>query len=65
MGGELSHEYHYKADIGEDKIAMCNKCNYLGNIELVHGDKCPKCGGNIDFTSGIEVSMGGNRRDVT
>lgn len=56
MGGELSHEYHYKADIGEDKILTCFKCNYAANTEISGEGKCPKCGNtSVDIHLGIEV----------
>jgi prolyl-tRNA synthetase len=56
MGGELSHEYHYKADIGEDKILTCPKCSYSANTEISGGKQCPKCGNqSIEISFGIEV----------
>jgi prolyl-tRNA synthetase len=56
MGGELSHEYHYKADIGEDKILTCPKCSYSANTEISGEKQCPKCGNqSIEISFGIEV----------
>ncbi|EEZ98764.2 probable proline--tRNA ligase, mitochondrial [Tribolium castaneum] len=56
MGGELSHEYHYKADVGEDKILTCNKCNYSANTEVSGEEKCPNCGNtSVKIHLGIEV----------
>lgn len=57
MGGNYSHEFHYLADIGEDKILNCPKCEYSANFELLSfHDRCPKCDHtNVDITFGIEV----------
>lgn len=57
MGGSLSHEYHYLADIGEDEIVTCSNCNYSANIQLVGREKCPKCDSNnkLEISKGIEV----------
>lgn len=56
MGGNLSHEYHYKADVGEDKILSCPKCNYFANVEVSGEQECPKCGNtSVEISSGIEV----------
>lgn len=33
IGGTLSHEYHYLADIGEDEVATCTECKYTANVE--------------------------------
>lgn len=57
MGGDLSHEYHYLANIGDDKIFTCKKCNHSINMELLKEEKCPKCGeaSDILIESSIEV----------
>lgn len=54
MGGMLSHEYHYLADIGEDEVITCKNCNYCANTELIGKEKCPKC----DSTDSIKTSKG-------
>lgn len=54
MGGNLSHEFHFLAEIGEDRLFTCNSCDYLGNIEQ-SGEKCPKCASSGTFRTGIEV----------
>ncbi|KAA8904148.1 hypothetical protein TRICI_005598 [Trichomonascus ciferrii] len=33
IGGELSHEFHYLSDAGEDKVINCPNCKYTANIE--------------------------------
>ena len=33
MGGQGSHEFMVIADVGEDDIAFCNKCDYAANVE--------------------------------
>ncbi|ENN82011.1 hypothetical protein D910_01763 [Dendroctonus ponderosae] len=57
MGGNLSHEYHYPAAIGDDKILLCHQCNHATNTELTGKHKCSKCGEseNISIESAIEV----------
>ncbi|KAF2276181.1 prolyl-tRNA synthetase [Westerdykella ornata] len=34
MGGKLSHEYHFVHPSGEDKIWICDQCEYVANEEL-------------------------------
>ena len=36
MGGNLSHEFHFPSDQGEDTIATCSKCDHARNVEFVH-----------------------------
>lgn len=57
MGGTLSHEYHYEAEVGEDVLLKCIKCKDILNSELVQDKTCPQCGeiGDMDQTKGIEV----------
>ncbi|XP_050294059.1 probable proline--tRNA ligase, mitochondrial [Anthonomus grandis grandis] len=58
MGGNLSHEYHYPAEIGDDKIFICHQCDHKTNTELIKEDACPKCGEskNITRSTAIEVA---------
>ncbi|TKA74701.1 hypothetical protein B0A55_05090 [Friedmanniomyces simplex] len=37
MGGNLSHEYHFASEAGEDTIIKCNQCEYSANEELYTG----------------------------
>lgn len=57
IGGSLSHEYHFKADIGEDKVLSCKICNYSANLELCKTHNCPECGEekSVDISNCIEV----------
>lgn len=57
MGGNLSHEYHYPAGIGDDKILLCHQCNHATNIVLTEKNTCAECGEseNISIESAIEV----------
>ncbi|KAK5650555.1 hypothetical protein RI129_001584 [Pyrocoelia pectoralis] len=56
MGGSLSHEYHYKADIGEDQLISCSKCGFYANTDFGGSDKCSHCNSdNIDISTAIEV----------
>lgn len=65
MGGLGAHEFIMLADSGEDRIAVCAKCNYAANVEVlgINKDatagakaKCPRCGkSDLVFKRGIEV----------
>lgn len=58
IGGKISHEFHLPSNIGEDILYICNGCNHGVNKELIDENKeqqCPKCGGDLHFTPGIEV----------
>ncbi|OQO05002.1 hypothetical protein B0A48_08021 [Cryoendolithus antarcticus] len=37
MGGDLSHEYHFVSDRGEDNVIHCTQCDYSINEELFIG----------------------------
>ncbi len=53
-----THEFQVLADVGEDTILICSKCNYAENIEiskLKPGDKCPECKNAIEEKKSIEV----------
>ena len=55
---KFTHEFQVVADIGEDTIYVCNKCEYAENKEITKlkdGDKCPKCGNNVFEKKSIEV----------
>ncbi len=61
-GGDFTasntHEFQVVADVGEDTIYLCKKCEYAENKEIsklnAHG-KCPKCGAGISEEKAIEV----------
>lgn len=57
MGGSISHEYHYLADVGEDQILICLNCGHSTNVELCKDTKsCNKCQSNdLTLKNGIEV----------
>ena len=55
---KFTHEFQVVADVGEDTIYACLKCEYAENKEitkLIDGDKCPKCDGKIEEKKSIEV----------
>uniref|UniRef100_A0A1B6DP72 Probable proline--tRNA ligase, mitochondrial n=1 Tax=Clastoptera arizonana TaxID=38151 RepID=A0A1B6DP72_9HEMI len=57
MGGTLSHEFHYPADIGDDILLICAKCGSGKNKEVKMDDLvCQQCKSS-DFHEhkGIEV----------
>lgn len=56
IGGGESHEFMVLAETGEDKIVMCQKCNWAANLEIGKKYKvCPKCKGRLVQKSSIEV----------
>ncbi|XP_046386144.1 probable proline--tRNA ligase, mitochondrial isoform X3 [Ischnura elegans] len=56
MGGSLSHEYHFLANIGEDLLMFCDTCNYGANKETFKEETCPSCKGRkMTERNGIEV----------
>ena len=55
---ENTHEFQVLADVGEDIIFICDKCEYAENkeiSELRDGGQCPKCKGKIIERKSIEV----------
>ncbi|MDP3800141.1 MAG: aminoacyl--tRNA ligase-related protein [bacterium] len=53
-----THEFQLVSPVGEDNIYFCNKCDWAQNKEIyTHkiGDPCPKCGGQVEEASSIEV----------
>lgn len=55
---KFTHEFQVVADVGEDTIYVCAKCEYAENKEitkLTEGSPCQKCGGNISEKKSIEV----------
>lgn len=61
-GGDFTtsntHEFQVLADVGEDTIFVCSKCEYAENgeiSELKDGRQCPKCKGKIVERKSIEV----------
>ncbi len=61
-GGDFTlsntHEFQVVADVGEDTIYVCEKCDYAENDEvskLEDGGECPKCGGKVSVKKAIEV----------
>lgn len=62
MGGKLSHEFHFPADMGEDILVNCESCGQSTNAELGNPQKpanqprCPKCSSwKVSCKNGIEV----------
>ncbi len=55
---KFTHEFQVVADVGEDTIYLCEKCEYAENKEvtkLKDGDNCPKCEGKVKEKKSIEV----------
>lgn len=58
IGGTLSHEFQLPADIGEDRLLVCESCSFSANVETLPSDQthCPKCEtGKLEESKGIEV----------
>ena len=56
MGGLDSYEFMVIAKSGEDKIAVCPKCKFAANVEILKGkEKCPQCGTKMEIKRTIEV----------
>ena len=57
IGGAGSKEFMVLADSGEDTIMVCDSCDFGANVEVIAEDetKCPKCGGGLSQTKGIEA----------
>lgn len=55
MGGAVSQEFMLPADVGEDKILLCKKCNYAVNIEAAETEICPTCSGALKQQRAIEL----------
>lgn len=39
IGGSKSHEFHALAEIGEDTLVYCNKCDYSTNVEKIFDEE--------------------------
>lgn len=60
MGGNLSHEYHYFSDIGEDTILSCNSCGINVNATMSNKSSCDNCGKQFTEHMGVEVKKNFN-----
>lgn len=55
---EYSHEFQVPTEAGEDLIMFCSGCDFVQNKEICDlraGDKCPKCGRELEEAKTIEV----------
>jgi len=57
IGGAGSKEFMILAQSGEDTIMVCDGCDFGANVEVMDADAstCPKCGGGLSQTKGIEA----------
>ena len=57
IGGAGSKEFMVLADSGEDTIMVCDSCDFGANVEVIAEEEksCPKCGGGLSQTKGIEA----------
>ncbi|MDI6883431.1 MAG: His/Gly/Thr/Pro-type tRNA ligase C-terminal domain-containing protein [Patescibacteria group bacterium] len=57
MGGLSSSEFMVITESGEDKIAICPKCKFAVNVEILRNKgKCPQCGTKMEIKKTIEVA---------
>lgn len=55
IGGEVCHEFMMACPTGEDKILVCEKCGWAGNVDAVGEKKqCLHCQGKVKSVRGIE-----------
>lgn len=47
MGGDLSHEYHYISQSGEDELVQCHKCDYVANSEKAASKIAPSSSSDL------------------
>ena len=56
IGGSISHEFVVISDVGEDRILICDKCDFAANIEKAGRiKKCPQCSCVLKMKRAIEV----------
>ncbi|KAJ8305612.1 hypothetical protein KUTeg_016157, partial [Tegillarca granosa] len=57
IGGKLSHEFHFPADVGEDTVKICESCGYGANVEVLGKENttCPECNSDLKQLTCIEV----------
>lgn len=52
---QFSQEFQTLTSSGEDLVYICKKCDHALNKEILEGDKCPECGGELKEEKAIEV----------
>jgi prolyl-tRNA synthetase len=56
IGGKMSNEFMIASDVGEDRILVCDKCDFRANIEKAGEIKnCPNCQNTLQVKRAIEV----------
>jgi len=55
IGGKESHEFMALSETGQDKILICENCNWAINQELYKAGDCQLCGGKLEEHKAIEV----------
>jgi prolyl-tRNA synthetase len=56
MGGNLSHEFHLISDVGEDKILICNDCQFGFNQEIQLAEQEKQQAVNTGSSTEVAVS---------
>lgn len=59
MGGDVSHEFMVKADIGEDFVVECPVCHFQGGVNehQDEGKSCPQCK-KEKLTKSVAIELG-------
>jgi prolyl-tRNA synthetase len=56
MGGDVSHEFMAPSESGEDAVLRCVSCGYIQMFKEENSlSFCPKCSGNLEKISTLEV----------
>ncbi len=56
IGGKVSHEFMVISEAGEDRILVCDKCDFAANIEKAGRiKKCPNCQAVLQMKRAIEI----------
>jgi len=56
IGGTESNEFMIVSDVGEDRILVCQKCEFSANIEKIgEAKKCPQCGTDLEEKRAVEI----------
>jgi len=63
MGGSASQEFMVESEVGEDRIIVCDKCNYASNIEIATADT-ENISGEETELSIISTPVKGNVKSV-
>ena len=58
IGGDISHEYHFPSEKGEDNLVCCGSCNYVVNEEIAESRIARACRPSLNMVEDVDVSQG-------